>query len=230
MELWRVGCTQGRKGVLQIIDLGITNFLEAYQFQLGLVDKVSKGLCKNALLITEHRKVITIGRKASQGNILKSREELSSLGIEVFDTDRGGDVTYHAPGQLIAYPIFKLENEGRDIHRFLQFLEEVGCHFLHQYGLTATLRRGFRGIWVDDKKVGSIGIGVKKWVTYHGLAINVNLDLLPFSFIRPCGIEGADMTSIEDLLQREVDIKDAKDRIKTSFKEISLLAEAVSRN
>ena len=215
---------------MQIIDLGLTDFLEAYQFQIELVNKVSKGLCEDTLLITEHKSVVTMGRISSQDNILKSKEEISSFGIELINTDRGGDITYHGPGQIVVYPIFKLENEGRDIHRFLEFLEEAGCHFLHQYGLTANKKPGFRGIWVNDKKVGSIGIGVKKWVTYHGLAININLDLTPFSFIRPCGIEGVEITSVKDLLGCKIDIADAKNRIKFSFKEVSLLAEAVSRN
>ena len=215
---------------MQIIDLGLTDFLEAYHFQMELVDKVSKGLCEDTLLITEHKSVVTIGRLSKEDNILKSKEEISSFGIELINTDRGGDVTYHGLGQIIAYPIFKLENESRDIHRFLEFLEEVGCHFLRQYGLTANKKPGFRGIWVNDKKAGSIGIGVKKWVTYHGMAINVNIDLTPFSFIRPCGIKDVEMTSVKDLLGCEIDIADAKNRIKSSFKEISLLAEAVSRN
>ena len=215
---------------MRIIDLGITDFLEAYKFQIELIEKISKGISEDTLLIAEHKSVITIGRKGSWGNIFKSREYLSSRGIDILNVDRGGDVTYHAPGQLIAYPIFRLEDEGRSIHRFLQFLEEIGCHFLHQFGLTAAVKPGLRGIWVDDKKVGSIGIGIKKWVTYHGLAININIDLEPFSFIRPCGIEGVEITSVKNLLGREVDIKDAKDKIKTSFKQVPLLAEAVSRD
>jgi len=215
---------------MQIIDLGLTDFLEAHRFQMELVEKVSKGLCEDTLLITEHKSVITIGRKGSWKNILKSKEELFSTGIDVFETDRGGDVTYHAPGQIIVYPVFKLENESRDIYRFLQFLEEIGSHFLNQYGFVSEALPGFRGIWIKGKKIASIGIGIKKWVTYHGIAVNINLDLTPFSFIRPCGIEGVKMSSIKDLLGQEVDIDDAKDRLKTSFKEVPLLAEAVSRN
>lgn len=215
---------------MQIIDLGLIDFLEAYKFQMELVGKLSKGLCEDTLLIAEHRSVITIGRKGSWHNILRPKEELSFSGIDVFETDRGGDVTYHAPGQIIAYPIFKLQKESRGIYGFLQFLEQVGCHFLRQYDLIGEIRPGFRGIWIKEKKIASIGIGIKKWVTYHGIAININLDLTPFSFIRPCGIEGVRMGSIKDLLGQEVDIDDAKDRLKYSFKEIPLLAEALSRD
>ena len=215
---------------MHVIDLGITDFREVYKFQVDLVKKVSQGVSDDTLVITEHRPVITIGRIGSRDNILVSKEYLSSCGIEVFDIDRGGDVTYHGPGQIIAYPIFKLVDESRDIHGFLHFLEEVGRHFLMQYGLIAEDRPGFRGIWIKGKKIGSIGIGVKRWVTYHGLAININVDLRPFSFIKPCGIKDVEMASLIDLLGCEVDIDDAKDRLKLSFKEISLLAETVSKN
>ena len=208
---------------MQIIDLGLTDFTEAHQFQIELVKKVSLGICEDALLITEHNPVITIGRTGSEQNIFRRD-------IHVIRADRGGDVTFHGPGQLIAYPIFKLENESRDIHRFLEFLEETGSAFLAQYGIFTEKRPGFRGIWADNKKIGSIGIGVKKWVTYHGLAININTDLTPFSFIRPCGIEGVEITSLKSLLQREIDMDDAKDRLISTFKEVSLLAETVSKN
>lgn len=197
---------------------------------MALVKDVSQGLSDNTLIITEHAPVITIGRSGSWDNILVSKECLSFSGIDVFNTDRGGDVTYHGPGQIIAYPVFRLENAARDIHGFLHFLEEVGAHFLMQYGIFAERRPGFRGIWVQEKKIGSIGIGVKKWTTYHGLAININTDLRAFSFIRPCGIEGVEITSLGNLLQRELDIDDAKDRLRSSFEEISLLAEAVNKD
>jgi lipoate-protein ligase B len=214
---------------MQVIDLGVTDFLDAHSAQLGFVKRVAEGICEDILLVTEHNPVITIGRRGSEVNILKSRGFLNSAGIDVITADRGGDVTYHGPGQLVAYPIFRLENESRDIHKFLQFLEDIGEHFLMQYGLSAEKRHGFRGVWVSGKKIGSIGIGVKKWVTYHGLAINVNLDLTPFSFIRPCGIDSANITSLKNLLHRDIDMDDAKHKIKQSFKEISLLAEAVSK-
>lgn len=213
-----------------ILDLGITDFLEAYRLQVDLAGKVAHGLCEDTLLITEHKPVITIGRAGSERNILKSREWLFCRGIDIISTDRGGDVTYHGPGQLVAYPVFRLENEARDIHGFLSFLEEVGGHFLVQYGIFAEKKPGFRGIWVSGKKIGSIGIGVKKWVTYHGLAINMDLDLSPFSFIRPCGIEGIEITSLRDVLDCEVDIDDAKHRLVRAFKEVPLMAEAVGKD
>ena len=212
---------------MRIIDLGITHFLEAYKIQRDLVDKVALGICEDTLILTEHRPVITIGRKkGSWGNILKSREYLGSLGIEVVDVDRGGDVTYHAPGQLIAYPILRLQDEAKDIHKYLHYLEEVGIHFLGQYGVSSVARPGLRGIWVKGNKIASIGIGVKKWVTYHGLAVNINVDKTGFSLINPCGIKGVEMISLKDILEESLDIDDAKDRLKQSFSALPFMAQS----
>ena len=214
---------------MRYIDLGLSDYKEAYKAQCEIRDKVAEGACENTLIITEHKSVITIGRKGSQGNLFRTNEFLACLGVEVLNVDRGGDITYHGPGQLVAYPIFKLENEARDIHCFLRFLEEVGINFLSKYGIEAGRVPGARGIWVKDEKIGSIGIGVKKWVTYHGVAININPDLKPFSFIKPCGINGIKITSLENLLKEKTDIEDAKRRLRGSFEEVPLLAEAVCK-
>ncbi|MBU4149141.1 MAG: lipoyl(octanoyl) transferase LipB, partial [Candidatus Omnitrophica bacterium] len=214
---------------MRVTDLGITDFSDAYSLQKEIAERVYRGESENTIIITEHRPVITIGRKGSRKNIFRSHEFLSSRGISVFDIDRGGDVTYHGPGQIVAYPIVRLENGARDIHRFLRFLEEVGENLMAMYGLASQKIPGLTGIWIGDKKIGSIGIGVKKWVTYHGMALNINIDLEPFSFIRPCGIEGLRITSLKDVLGREVDIEDAKSKLKLSFNEVSQLAEAGSK-
>ncbi|MBU1006188.1 MAG: lipoyl(octanoyl) transferase LipB [Candidatus Omnitrophica bacterium] len=214
---------------MKVIDLGLTDFLEVYKLQLEMVNAVASGLSENILLITEHKPVITIGRKGSESNILRNREYLSHAGIDVINVDRGGDVTYHGPGQIVAYPIFRLENESRDIHNFLDFLEDVGGYFLEQYGLYAEKKPGLRGIWIEDRKIGSIGIGARKWVTYHGMAINIDPDLLFFSFIRPCGLDSVKITSLRKELCRELDISDAKNKLVRAFKEIPLLAEAAGK-
>ncbi len=213
---------------MKVIDLGVTDFLEAYEFQLRLIKEVASGDSEDTLLLTEHKQVITIGRKGSEKNILRTREFLSSRGIDIVNVDRGGDVTYHGSGQIVAYPLFKLHGEGRDIHNFLHFLEKVGHYFLMQYGLITHERPGLRGLWIEDRKIGSIGIGVRKWVTYHGLAINIDLDLVPFSFIRPCGLRGVKVTSLKKEISRGSDISDAKDKLVQAFKEVPLLAETVS--
>ncbi|PIV39808.1 MAG: octanoyltransferase [Candidatus Omnitrophica bacterium CG02_land_8_20_14_3_00__42_8] len=214
---------------MQYIDLGLSDYKEAYKAQCEIRSKVAGGACENTLIITEHKSVITIGRKGSARHLLRAGKFLAGLGIEVLDIDRGGDITYHGPGQLVAYPIFKLENEARDIHGFLRFLEDVGINFLSKYGVEAGTVPGMRGVWVKGAKIASIGIGVKKWVTYHGMAININPDLRPFSFIKPCGIDGVNITSLENLLKEKLDIEDAKRRLRESFEEVPLLAEAVCK-
>jgi lipoyl(octanoyl) transferase len=214
---------------MRIIDLGLSDFREVYYLQQGLVKEVFQGKSENTLIITEHKPVITIGRKGSWNNIFKSGEFLALEGVDVLNIDRGGDVTYHGPGQIIAYPVFRLENESRDIHAFLRFLEDIGCHFLTQYGLIPEKISGLTGVWIKGAKIGSIGIGVKKWVTYHGLSLNINIDLDPFSFIRPCGIEGVRVTSLKNILGRDIDIKDAKDKLKISFEEIPFMVEAAAK-
>lgn len=214
---------------MRYIDLGLSDYSEAYRFQREIADRVGSGAAENTLIITEHKGVITIGRRGSRYNILKPAGFLKARGIEVMDVDRGGDVTYHGPGQLVAYPVFKLEGEAKDIHRFLDFLEEVGLNFLERFGINAVTRPGLRGAWVGRKKICSIGIGVKRWVTYHGIAININPDLEPFSFIRPCGIDGVEITSLQRLVGKRIEIDDAKDKLRESFAEVSLLAEAVSK-
>ncbi|MDP2980571.1 MAG: lipoyl(octanoyl) transferase LipB [Candidatus Omnitrophota bacterium] len=214
---------------MQYIDLGLSDYKEAYKVQCEVRSKVADGAFENTLIVTEHRSVITIGRRGSRGHLFMTGEFLAGLGIEVLDVDRGGDITYHGPGQLVAYPIFRLENEARDIHGFLRFLEEVGVNFLSKYGVEAGTIPGARGIWVKGAKIGSIGVGVKKWITYHGMAININTDLRPFSFIKPCGIQGVKITSLECLVKERVDIEDAKRKLRESFKEVPLLAEAVCK-
>jgi len=209
--------------MIEYLDLGLSDYKEAYEAQCGARDDVACGKRGNTLIITEHKNVITIGRAGSEKHVFKKE------GVEVLRIDRGGDVTYHGPGQIVAYPIFRLENEARDIHKFLRFLEEVGINFLSKYKVEADRKPGFTGIWVNGAKIGSIGIGVKKWVTYHGMAININTDMEPFSFIKPCGLDGVEITSLECLLKERLDIEDAKRRLRESFEEVPLLAEAVCK-
>jgi len=211
---------------MRYIDLGLSEYREAYKIQLETVDRVGKGEIEDTLIITEHKSVITIGRLGSWQNIFRTKEFLAGMETEVLNVDRGGDVTCHCPGQIVAYPIFKLENEARDIHSFLRFLEEVGINFLGKYGVTAQTKPGMRGVWVNDAKIASIGIGIKKWVTYHGMAININCGPELFSFIKPCGIDGIKMVSLQELLEERIDINNAKIRLRDSFEEVSILAEA----
>ena len=157
--------------------------------------------------------MFTIGRRGDISNLLVGQDSLSGRGIRLVRTDRGGDITFHGPGQIIAYPIIDLKNRGRDLHRFLRDLERAAIDLLDDYLVEAGRVAGRTGVWVDGAKVASIGIGSSNWVTYHGLSINVSCDLGFFEMIQPCGIEGARATSIENILHRCVSMEDARGRL-----------------
>lgn len=161
---------------------------------------VEEGHLPNALFLLEHAPVITLGVKAHRENILLSDGELAAMGIEVLETTRGGDVTYHGPGQLVAYPILNLKLWRPSIGWYLRSLEEIVIRQVAAYGLKPGRKEGFTGVWVDDAKVASIGVGVHKWVTYHGVALNVDPDMSRFQLIIPCGIADRPATSIKELL------------------------------
>jgi lipoate-protein ligase B len=219
----------GKRRCVQFLKLGLTDFSEAYELQKKIREEVSSGSTEDTVIITEHRPVITIGRGAVSGNLKKTRDFLAANGIRVIKIDRGGGVTYHGPGQIVGYAIFKLRNEARDIHAFLEYLEDVGINFLRRLGLRAYREKGKRGVWACGKKIGSIGIGVKKWTTYHGLALNINNDLKPFSYINPCGMNSEVMSSVRDIKTEEIDIGYAVELFADSFKEVPFLAETVGK-
>jgi lipoate-protein ligase B len=142
------------------------------------------------------------------------------LGIDFYAVDRGGDITYHGPGQLVVYPIFDLSRYKKDLKYFLNQLEETIIRFLRIYNIGAKRKSGFTGVWIGDKKIASIGIAVKKWITYHGMAININPDLRYFSFIRPCGLD-IKMTSVSQVLNHEIEIdRELKQNLINKFKEV----------
>lgn len=157
------------------------------------------------MIICQHPHTITQGRTSKQENILISESEIKRLGIDFYKTDRGGDVTYHGPGQIVAYPIFDLGQFKKDLKYFLKKLEEVANSFLKLYNIKAKIKQGFTGVWVDEEKIASIGIGVRNWITYHGIAININPNLDFFSFIKPCGLD-VKMTSVSKILNKEIEI------------------------
>lgn len=181
--------------------------------QKEVFQQVHSAQLKGGLVVCRHYPVITLGRLANKANILISEEELKDRKIDIYEIERGGDVTYHGPGQITVYPIINLNYLGRDIHRFLRQLEEVVIELLCELGVFAMRRPGLTGIWVRGRKVASIGIAVKKWITCHGLSLNIkNDDLANFTLIRPCGMD-IEMTSIESILSRYIEI----DRIKQAI-------------
>lgn len=183
-----------RSGELSVRWLGRVSFAEALQLQETLVaGKRGNSSLADELLLLEHEPVYTIGRTPDQSS-LRGQAELPH---PLFPINRGGQATYHGPGQLIGYPIIDLRNYGQDLHRYLRWLEELLVETLAETGIAATTRQGLTGVWVEDRKIASIGVGVRHWITMHGFALNVCGDLEPFDHIVPCGIANVTMTSVE---------------------------------
>jgi len=181
-----------RTRVLEVRRLGRTRYEEAHALQLELVDARSEGRTGDVLILTEHDPVVTVGRGAR-------REELGGLDVPIVEVERGGEATYHGPGQLVAYPILRLPEGRRDLHAYLRDLEEVVIAVLAEFGLHGGRVAGKTGVWVDDRKICSIGVAVRRWVTYHGLALNLHVDLEGFRGFRPCGLDADLMTRLADL-------------------------------
>jgi len=194
---------------LTVIDLGRMDYASALGVQLRAVEWVKAGRDGPAppefLLLVEHDPpVITVGRSGGAANVLQTREALAARGIELKESSRGGDVTCHGPGQLVAYPVIDLARHGRDVHRYLRDLEEVVIRLLARYGLEGRRDADYTGVWIGREKVCAIGVAITRWVTYHGLALNVAADLDHFSLIVPCGIRDRGVTSVAKALGRDV--------------------------
>ena len=202
---------------LFIAKLGLTPYKEAWDLQKRLVKMRYQGKVPDLLLITEHEPVITMGRATQKENLLVSREELKERNIELHLIERGGDITFHGPGQAVAYPIIDLSTRGKDLHGYLRDLESVIIDTLAEYGLTGTTKKGLTGVWVNNHKLAAIGVAVTRWVTYHGLALNVSTDLDYFKLINPCGITQFPVGSISSMLGREVSLDRAMNLLAEKF-------------
>ena len=199
----------------RVEDLGLIDYLTAYQYQQECVEKVrQKG--RGFLILCEHPAVLTLGRMTKKDNLLKPANEILDQGVNIHNIDRGGDVTLHSPGQLVIYPIFDLTLYGKDLHAFLHKLEQLAIDLLNDFDIVATRFSGRTGVWVGNRKIVSMGIGVRKWISYHGLAINVNTDLKFFNLIRPCGLE-VQMTSMAEIKNKFIPINSVKERMIEHF-------------
>ena len=198
-------------------DLGLTPYREAYALQLETHARVAEGLEPPTLLLLEHPRVITHGRKDEpETNLLASLPELAAAGVEVVMTERGGTVTYHGPGQLVAYAIFPV---GRRVVDFLRLLEHATITALHTLGLDdARPNPGYAGVYVGEDKIGSIGVAIRQNVALHGLALNVNTRLEDFDLITPCGLTDTRMTSMQKLLGREIPMLQVKTQLEAAFR------------
>jgi len=198
---------------LTVRQLGRVTYAEGLEMQAQLVARRQAGEVPDTLLLLEHEPVFTLGRNARRENVLLSEEALRERGFAVFDTGRGGDVTYHGPGQVVGYPILDLSPDRRDVHRYVRDLEEVMIRTCADYGIPAGRVAGLTGTWVGQEKIGAIGVRIARWVTSHGFAFNVSTDLSPFGLIVPCGIQGRGVTSLGRLLGRPVPLGEVMDRL-----------------
>ncbi|HQR32998.1 MAG TPA: lipoyl(octanoyl) transferase LipB [Blastocatellia bacterium] len=201
--------------------LGLVPYGEAHELQKQLVEKRKADEIPDTFLLLEHPHVITLGRAADRTNILADEATRAQFGVELHETGRGGDVTYHGPGQLVGYPIIKLLPGHQDIRQYVRNIQEVLIRTAADFGVTAEPRGGeFVGVWVGDNKLGAIGIRISRWVTMHGFAFNVTTDLNYFQLIVPCGIQGHGVTSLQQLTGRQFALQEVAERVTYHFGEV----------
>src|SRR6476620_5715996 len=223
-------------------DLGQIDYKTAWDYQESLLqENVAKKMeariqhpasgiqyppTRHYLLLVEHPPVFTLGKSGNIDNVLLSEERLNEKGIEFFKTNRGGDITFHGPEQIVGYPILDLEKFDTDIGHYLRNLEEVIILTLADYGINAGRSKGETGVWIDpgtmgrERKICAIGVRCSRWITMHGFAFNVNTDLSYFNHIIPCGIQNKQVTSLQRELGREIDMKEAKEKVKLNFEKV----------
>jgi lipoyl(octanoyl) transferase len=200
---------------INLIDLGIKDYQETLELQYEIIEKVNKKEIPDTLILVEHPHVLTLGRKAKPENILDKT-------LKTYNVERGGDVTYHGLGQLVGYPIINYSQE-KDIGKFLRNLEQVIIDTLKEYDINALRKENHTGVWLStqenkiDKKIASIGISFKNWISYHGFALNISTDLSYFYKINPCGLESHIMTSMEELMKKKISIEQVKEKIFENF-------------
>lgn len=203
--------------------LGRMEYSDAYRIQKNSVAERNNDTIGDVLIFAEHPTVITVGRKgisARKDNILVSEETLKEKGIEVFEVDRGGDITLHCPGQLVCYPVIKLKGSEKDLHKYLRKLEEVIIKALCSFNIYSARRKENTGVWVGHRKIASIGIGVANWVTCHGLSLNVSPRMEYFSLINSCGYKGIEMTSMAEQMQQQPSLEQVLIKLYDCFEEV----------
>jgi lipoyl(octanoyl) transferase len=218
---------------LWTVSLGRVPYAEALELQRNIArDRIAGALSQDVLLLLEHPPVVTLGRAAKEKHLVASPEFLKSKGVETHEAERGGDVTYHGPGQLVGYPIIDLKRHRQDLHWYLRKIEEALINALADYGVPGERNPAYTGVWTRGRKIASIGVHARDWVTWHGFALNVTTDLSYFDLIVPCGIDGVDMTSIaREVGTPDVSMQDARDRVTAKFAEaFDLTAVVTSRS
>ena len=203
---------------LEVRRLGLVPYADGLELQRALVEDRKADRIADTLLLLQHPHVVTIGvKKDGRAHILATPDQLASRGVDLFETGRGGDVTYHGPGQIVGYPIIDLNPDRRDVHRYVRDLEEVMIRVCADYGLTAGRIKGFSGAWIDDAKIGAIGVRISRWITSHGFAFNVTTDVDFFDLIVPCGIADRGVTSLAEAIGRPPELIEVEDRFVDHF-------------
>ncbi len=201
---------------INIVDLGRMDYQSAWDFQKEFHNKVLLGKEADTLFLVEHEPVYTLGKNANNNNLLKK----ANSNVKVFNVERGGDITYHGPGQLVGYPILDLHNYQKNISWFMRTLESILIETLSSFGIHANQKEGLTGVWVGDEKIGAQGVRISRWVTMHGFSLNVNTDLSYFESIVPCGIVNCEITSMKQLLGNPQDMDLVKKRTVNAFNKI----------
>ena len=212
-----------------LIKAGCLDYQTAWDLQRELYQQRLAGEIADTFLLTEHPHTYTLGKSGQEENLVADEFALKRQGIEVFRIDRGGDITYHGPGQIVGYPILDLHHHYLDVHRFLRDLEEVIIQTLSDYKIAASRVEGLTGVWVDGAKVAAIGVKVTRWITMHGFAFNVNTDLSYFENIVPCGITDKPVTSMEKLLGSKLDHQEVQEKVCQKFGEVFEIDLTVKR-
>jgi len=204
-----------------VIDLDMMDYNEAWKLQSAIVSARVDGIIDtDIILFLEHPTVFTLGRRGGLDHLLVSEEFLKTSGIPIVHVERGGNITFHGPGQLVAYPIVNLNARRIGVVDFVEALEDVMLATVRTWGIAAERNPANRGIWVGNNKMGSIGLAIRKGISFHGLALNVNVDLTPFSWIQPCGLQGVCMTSMKQELGRELSMDDVSAAVKKQFESV----------
>lgn len=205
---------------MHLLDLGLEPYNRALDLQHRLVAARREGLIEDVLILLEHPPVITLGRRGDESNIVASRELLARLVIEVHRVERGGDVTYHGPGQLIGYPILDLRGHRQDVGWYMRSLEEVLIRALSDFGVEAGRVEGRIGVWIGDRNIAALGARIEEWITSHGFALNVSPDLSHFDLIIPCGYRGMGVTSIQEVLGEAPGMSEVRKSVAQRFSEV----------
>ena len=218
--------TANEHSTFEVIDLRRQTYQDAYEVQMDMVQEIIQGNRSHTLLLVEHDPVLTLGANFHAENLLFPVDWYKQQNIDVVKTDRGGDVTYHGPGQLVAYPLFDLNHLGKDLHKWMRNLEETVIHALSERGLEGERLPVNSGVWVNDRKICAIGIKIRKWVSMHGIALNCNIDLGPFDTIVPCGIRSHGVTSLSQEMEQNVTVESMKPHLIHGFEAVFGLTQS----